>query len=555
MKKAIKFLLLVIALFVTVNVKALDDNVTVVIDKEAGAKVPVKKIDGNDDAYVFCINKDKPFYSENGDLYSDPIKFKGVSSIDGFPASKVNNIIVKAYLFGLGTGSNKYGLTESDFYTVTQIAVWHATDNYDYASATGFKSWVQDSNYRRLEAYNDLIAAENVNQDVVGISSVNSNSQTMKLTSDKKFYESDDFVIISSSDLEYTVHAKEDDSCVLYNGKCVSTATVKAGEKFKLRTANKSDSATASALISTDTYLSGYEWSLYVPSGNGTTILGSSVDENNQNTVAYVPYYSAYYETISAKSVNETKDLKVSKTDATGQNEIGGATMFIYDLDGGEFTHWTSEEGKTHYVKGLEVDKIYRLEETVAPEGYDKLTTDIYFKVNEDGSVTTCKTDVAKANGTCEAMSSDEILNIKNYPTKTTGKVKVSKRDFTNGEEIPGAHLQIIDENGQVVADWTSTDKPYEIELKVGKYTLVETIPATDYEPDMIIEGNTTSRYEFEITKDGMTKIDVYNKLKAKKIIDVPITGMNATGLYIIGGLVTLAGTRVIVYAKKKENM
>ena len=217
--------------------------------------------------------------------------------------------------------------------------------------------------------------------------------------------------------------------------------------------------------------------------------------------------------------------------------------MYVYDLNGNEFTHWTSEEGKNHLINGLIIDKIYRLQETVAPTGYDKLTNDIYFKVNSNGRVTTCKADVVKSNGTCEAISTDELLNIKNYPTKVeikTGKVVVSKKDLTNGNEVKGAHMQI--------------DKPYEVQLNIGKYTLVETLPAPNYKQDMIINGNRTSKYSFEITKDNITKIDVYNEMNVK-IIDTPITGMSVSGLYFIGGLVTLAGTSVVVYAKKKENM
>lgn len=560
MKKTIKFLLFVIALFVTVNVKALDEFITVDIDKQflegVNGSYPVKKIQGEDNSYVFCVNKDKPFYTEDGGLYDQLIKFKAVSSLDGLSKVKVNNIILKAYLSGLGTGNNVYGLDEVDFYIVTQMAVWHATDNYSY-EGDGLQSWVE-SNSNRLNALNDLISAENIEQPI-DTPSINSDSQVMRLTDDKKFYVSDDFVINSSLNLNYTVKAN-DGSCVLYNNKCESSATVKAGEKFSLRTDNKSNSATASATITSNSYFSGYEYSLYVPSGNGETLEGKKVDDTNQNVIAYVPYYSSYSETISAKSAEQTGNLKVSKTDATNQKEIGGATIYIYDLDNSEFTHWTSEEGKTHYVEDLVIDKIYRLEETVAPTGYDKLTTDIYFKVNEDGSVTTCKADAVKANGTCEAMSSEEKLNILNYPTKVdTGKVVISKKDFTNGEEIVGAHLQILNENGEVIISWESTEEPYEIELPIGKYVLVETIPAPDYDSNMIIEGNTTSRYEFEITKDGMSKIDVYNQLIAKpsdtSIIDTPITGMSVTGLYIMGGLITLAGTSVVVYAKKKENM
>ena len=48
--------------------------------------------------------------------------------------------------------------------------------------------------------------------------------------------------------------------------------------------------------------------------------------------------------------------------------------------------------------------------------------------------------------------------------------VELSKTDLTTGEELPGARLQLTDENGAVVEEWTSTKEPHIIkELVVGK--------------------------------------------------------------------------------------
>lgn len=56
--------------------------------------------------------------------------------------------------------------------------------------------------------------------------------------------------------------------------------------------------------------------------------------------------------------------------------------------------------------------------------------------------------------------------------------VFISKRQLTGDEELPGATLTIQDENGTVVRQWVSGDKPVEIRgLELNKvYTLVETI-------------------------------------------------------------------------------
>ncbi|MBR4163656.1 MAG: hypothetical protein IKR11_09050, partial [Solobacterium sp.] len=61
--------------------------------------------------------------------------------------------------------------------------------------------------------------------------------------------------------------------------------------------------------------------------------------------------------------------------------------------------------------------------------------------------------------------------------------VKVSKTDIADGEEIEGAHIQIIDKDGKVVEEWTSTKEVHEIKgLKVNEqYTLRENISPTGY--------------------------------------------------------------------------
>ena len=245
---------------------------------------------------------------------------------------------------------------------------------------------------------------------------------------------------------------------------------------------------------------------------------------------------------------NEPTKLLVSKTDATGQKELAGAELVVKDEEGKVVDSWTSEEGKTHLIEVLEIDKIYEMVETVSPDGYAPLKTSIYFKLDKDGKVTTC--NISKdSNGklVCEAMSKEDILKIKNDVTR----VIISKKDLTNGKDIKGAHLQILDSNGKVVKSWESDGKAYAINgLPIGKYTLIETLAADNYQVEMIINGDLVTKYDFEI-KDGETVIiDVYNK-----IIDVPKTGVSAASVYAIGGLVMLVGISTITIAKKKENI
>ena len=575
MKKAIKFLLFVIALFVTVNVKALDEDITIEASHNVLDGISVKEVKGVSNGIAFCLDRAKGFpeylsykiLTEN--VLTDIDKETNEKyTVDG---SKIRNVIIKAYIDGLGTDSNVYGLTNDEFYAVTQMAVWHAAHGTRQQGMYNniYSSWLSEKSARQ-KAYDTLIGVENVNQIISNNIEFNSSDLKMHLSSDEKQFISDKISIKGSGNVSYTVNASEG-TCVSYNGKCESSATVKSGEEFYLVTDNNSNSVSVSATVTSSLYLTGYEFSMYRPND-----IDATVNDGIQRTAVFVPYYDSIKKQVTVEGKKETKttekkNLKVSKTDATGQSELDGAKINVYELGNSEpYDSWTSKKDVKHEIEGLVVGKIYRMEEVSSPVGFDKLTVNIYFKLLEDGTTQLCnvKNDDEKTaecggtkfvdeNGVTYAEINGEVLVIKNYPSKTevkTGKVKISKKDFTNGEEIPGAHLQILDENGNIKADWISTTEPYEIELPVGKYTLIETIPATDYDSEMIIDGDRTSRYEFEITEDGMSKIDVYNQLKGK-IIDTPITGMSVTSLYIIGSLVTLAGASVVVYAKKKENM
>src|SRR5699024_4846056 len=69
-------------------------------------------------------------------------------------------------------------------------------------------------------------------------------------------------------------------------------------------------------------------------------------------------------------------------------------------------------------------------------------------------------------------MGDVEIQKVEMFDDVT--KVEISKKDISNEEELPGAELEIRDEDGNTVEKWTSTDEPHYIEkLPIGKYTLI----------------------------------------------------------------------------------
>lgn len=197
---------------------------------------------------------------------------------------------------------------------------------------------------------------------------------------------------------------------------------------------------------------------------------------------------------------------------------------------------WESEAGKTHIEEALPVGKYYLVEE-IAPEGYIKQVNSAGFEVKTDGSITK--------------------VELKNEPTK----LYISKKDISTEGEIPGAELKICTldayntDGSECVpskSEWSfvSGNEPTYIEaLPFGEYLLIETLPASNYDKEMIVNGELMSVYKFSISPENHdVKIDVYNRL----LTDVPNTGISTLNLFAIGGLMIFTGYEIInIYRKR----
>ena len=78
---------------------------------------------------------------------------------------------------------------------------------------------------------------------------------------------------------------------------------------------------------------------------------------------------------------------------------------------------------------------------------------------------------------------------------------------------------------------------------------MIETLPASNYDKEMIVNGELMSVYKFSISPENHdVKIDVYNRL----LIDVPNTGISTLNLFAIGGLMIFTGYEIInIYRKR----
>ncbi|MEE0560102.1 MAG: SpaA isopeptide-forming pilin-related protein [Ruminococcus sp.] len=250
-------------------------------------------------------------------------------------------------------------------------------------------------------------------------------------------------------------------------------------------------------------------------------------------------------EVIEITAENKPITVEISKRDIYG-NELEGAEMVLENADGETVDKWTSD-GKNHIVSKLGAGE-YMLKEIAAPDGY-VIATDIKFTVDVYGNVM-----VENVDFTAVSDNGNPLIAM----VDDTTKVRISKRDITTGEELPGATLQIIDENGNVVEEWVSTDEAHFIEGKLiaGKeYTLRETIAPDGYE--------IANEISFTVNEDGsVTEVVMYDEhtpdleTPPTVTIDTPNTGVsadNSAELYLVAAAVIMAFGMLICKRNGKE--
>lgn len=222
---------------------------------------------------------------------------------------------------------------------------------------------------------------------------------------------------------------------------------------------------------------------------------------------------SSELETVTMKD----KQVSFTKTDVTGEKEVEGAEITVTDKETGKVVDkWTSGKD-SHFINGLEEGRTYILSETVSPEEYVK-STDIEFTVSKE-----------KVN---------EKVNMKDK------QVKISKLTV-GGQEVTGALMQILDEDGNIVDEWTSEGKVhYATGLVEGKkYTLHEDLAPTGLNLANDIEfevsyAKENQKVEMIDTINEVSKVDEKGNLlkgaemtvtsnKTKNIIDKWISGQH----------------------------
>ncbi len=166
------------------------------------------------------------------------------------------------------------------------------------------------------------------------------------------------------------------------------------------------------------------------------------------------------------------------------------AALFIFFICNINYIY--AEEGNETQVNGTVEETKPNTEETEKAETeMEEVTTEASNATTSDVVVEPAKQDEASNETVNEPIvgetaqngtsSDDDIHGGEIYDIQKV-KVFITKRDEETKEILPGATLQVIDSEGNVVEEWVSTNKAHEIQLPNGTYKLHEKEAPEGYE-------------------------------------------------------------------------
>ena len=229
---------------------------------------------------------------------------------------------------------------------------------------------------------------------------------------------------------------------------------------------------------------------------------------------------------------DEPTVFEFTKTSLTDGKEVEGAELTVTDENGEVVDEWVSGK-EPHIIKELVVGQTYTMTEVLPAPGYVTAES-IQFTVEDTAEV--------------------QKIEMKDDVTK----VEISKTDIA-GKELPGAKLTILDENGEVVEIWTSTEEPHYIEmLPIGKYILHEESAPEGYliAEDVEFEVKDTGEIQKVVMKDEAEPEETPETPETPTTtVDAPKTGDHTpiAALMISSGLGLAGVIAAVVWMKARK--
>lgn len=185
------------------------------------------------------------------------------------------------------------------------------------------------------------------------------------------------------------------------------------------------------------------------------------------------------------KIVMKNKKVNIKKVDAEG-NPLAGAEFDIIDKTTGEKVDSFTSTEDGYDASNLKEENTYILRETKAPEGY-AIMADFEFTVSHE-------------------KENQEIV-AKNK------KVEIKKVD-SEGKNLPGAKMQILDQNGKVIEEFITTKETYIAKnlKELEEYILREVEAPEGYEK--------AADVKFTVTKEKNQTVTMVDK-KLKGYIEM----------------------------------
>lgn len=193
---------------------------------------------------------------------------------------------------------------------------------------------------------------------------------------------------------------------------------------------------------------------------------------------------------------DDVTKLQIIKTDEEGKM-LPGNRLAIIDKDGKTVDEWITDD-KPHDITKLIVGQEYILRELEAAAGYTK-AADVAFIVRDTNEIQT--------------------VNMSNKQTV----MHFSKVDETGEKELPGAKLQIIDKDGNIIDQWVSTEEQHTITGLIEGQTYVMKEISAPYGYEIAEEITFTAGDGHKVTmKDKMIRSYIkVNKVDAEDRKDI----------------------------------